>query len=234
MHVVTIRNHNDFDSHTEVPVAEGKLVLVECDQTDSILYGEDKPWGLTKDINVDPIGLTFWKPIIISETEKIEVGDWILTQENEFKQIHRIDKSEDKLQLPYWLYTTDCHFHHCGRNVKTCKKVLALPEHFSLKHLQAIVDGKMKGGDKVLVECEYNRGNYSHHSQDLMKVAVYKNDYWFIKLNPSNYITLHKMEQGMYTEEQVIEIVQESLRHFMKPPLLTEIVKWFDSRKEQR
>lgn len=33
-------------------------------------------------------------------------------------------------------------------------KILALPEHFSPRHLQAIVDGKLKDGDKVLLEVE--------------------------------------------------------------------------------
>src|SRR3972149_2891570 len=65
-------------------------------------------------------------------------------------------------------------------------KILALPEHFSPKHLQAIVDGKM------LVEC------------DKMWNEI-DGEYKVIKLNQSNHITLHKIEEKMYTREELKE-----------------------------
>jgi hypothetical protein len=70
-------------------------------------------------------------PILISRTEKMEVGDWIYDSYR--KKIRKANMEQDTV-------------------VDYCFKILALPEHFSPKSLQLIVDGKLKEG-KCLVEC---------------------------------------------------------------------------------
>jgi len=69
---------------------------------------------------------------------------------------------------------------------KFCKVILALPENFSPKHLQAIVDGKLKDGDEVFVECErmYLRASKNKHL-----------DSYEIKLNKENHIKLFPVNQ---------------------------------------
>lgn len=169
------------DAPNEVLVVEGKLVLVKCIAGDSLLWQ-----GYKGDLKLSPyytrdIKNKYYKPIIISETEKIEIGDWM------YEAIgHNIFKKEFER-----IYTSDY-------------KILALPEHFSPKHFQAIVDGKMKDGDKVLVECE-EKGDISVTETDKNN----KPEQWVylkikcIKLNQSNHIAFHKVEEKMYTKEEI-------------------------------
>ncbi len=77
-------------------------------------------------------------------------------------------------------------------------KILALPEHFSPEQLQMIVDGKLKNGDKVLIECDYWPD---------IRDDKYPGQY-VIKLNSSNHITLHKVEEKMYTLDQVVALAK--------------------------
>lgn len=121
----------------EVSVAEGKLVLVESDNysvlarqisTGKLFYN---PKFTCKSSLAQPI-----KPIIISETEKIEIGD---------KYLEHTQHSPDR----YEIYTCEE-----GDSIENSFKILALPEHISPKHLQDIVDGKIKDGQTVLIECE--------------------------------------------------------------------------------
>lgn len=121
----------------------------------------------------------FGFPVLISRTEKIEDGDSIIDEEktqiiNNVTQdiIKSIKSSRHK-----WF------------------KILALPEHFSPEHLQMIVDGKLKNGDKVMIECEqvYWKGTKLSH-EDVFK----------IKLNP--YITIYPVEEKKYTREEVMSI----------------------------
>jgi hypothetical protein len=100
-----------------------------------------------------------------------------------------------------------------GHALDACK-ILALPEHFSPKHLQDIVDGKLKEG-KVLVECELHvfadLGAYDcggDLTDDVHKINR-------IKLNSSNHITLHKVEEKMYTGEEVKRIAWKSWHQCM-------------------
>ncbi len=122
----------------ERPVAEGKLVLVECKFYEGLLaltngvYATSVPAVSKHGFNP---ATRIFKPIIISETERIESnkgttkGDWAYN--GMYKKL----------------------FQMVGDVTEYDFKVLVLPEQFSPKHLQAIVDGKMKDGDKVLVEC---------------------------------------------------------------------------------
>jgi len=180
--------HQGNTHHKNMLVAESKLVLVDT--------GTD---GDYPDYSRQIIGINHrWvRPIIISETEKIEERDkdWYYV-----KDVNNY-------------YSTSTHsiklFH--GKHFK----VLALPEHFSPKHLQAIVDGKMKDGDKVLVECE----KYI----DPNKTPLQKR----IKLNP--HITLHKVEEKMYTKEEVIDILDDFNHYLHKEGLVKYPAKeWFE------
>jgi hypothetical protein len=118
-----------------------------------------------------------YKPILISRTEKIEVGDWVY---------HPKTKSILQVGKEGWLDAVQS-----GDN--TYYKILALPEHFSHKHLQAIVDGKLKDGDKVLVECE----SFCAHGNNCPSKGAYDKQHlcdvqYKIKLNP---LTIYPVEE---------------------------------------
>lgn len=163
--------------YNDVPVAEGKLVLVEIKYN-----GKANP-------NVISLNKGYYQPIIISETEKIEKGDWVYaTVSKSIHQVTRTRQSRNDATLTILIEGDFCW--ECSINL--CRKVLVLPEHFSTKHLQAIVDGKMKDGDKVLIECE--RVGIHHMSAD------------FIKFNTFGYIILHKIEEKTYTEKDMYDI----------------------------
>jgi hypothetical protein len=166
----------------EIPVVEAKLVLLE---TSPIGTGE-KPINLQKNTN-------WFKSILISETEKIEIGDWITDGKILAKvNIHIIDDPDKQ----------------------TYFKVVGLPLHFSPKQLQAIVDGEMKDGDKVLVECEH-----SYKKEDGSKYVDFKN--YQVKLNTSNHITLHPIEKKIYTEEEVTYL-KNAINQLQKEKMYTE------------
>lgn len=121
----------------QIPIAEAQLVLVKCIWQESIFAISTHGMNNIYLSNKEKRSLcTYYKPILISLTEKIEAGDWKYNPNlNNIWQHNREGKGIGDV----------VH--------KDTKKVLALPEHFSPKHLQAIVDGKMKDGQKVLVEC---------------------------------------------------------------------------------
>ena len=174
MHKVTIQKGMGYSQERvgdvlSIPVVEAKLVLVEDNKGGSTLLFNDKTM----------------KPILISETEKIEEGKvW--------------DGYEGKI---VWAHKE--HLENVG--YMRLRKILALPEHFSPKHLQAIADGKMKDGDKVLVECKF--------SIETLKGREYE-----VKLNSLNHITLHKVEEKMgiplsILEDMEFEFHKEEDRH---------------------
>lgn len=159
----------------KVPVAEGKFILVECNMKtgDGIIYLSHEK--------------TSYKPIIISETERIEVGDWILL----------LDSFGNPFLSPQqWK----------GEGVLTRdhKKILVFSEQFSPKQLQMIVDGKIKDGDKVLVECELKEID----CPDGIEGCEVFHQTQLIRLNSSNHITLHKVEEKMYAREEVLKIIK--------------------------
>ncbi len=83
-------------------------------------------------------------PIIISETEKINIGD------------QRYGEG--------MIMDTSINEEFSMRNNKGIwNKILALPENFSHKHLCAIVDGKLKDGQDVFVECEIKAFDKNHN-----------------------------------------------------------------------
>lgn len=73
-----------------------------------------------------------WVPIIISETEEIEAGEWAYRISS--KVIKQLSKNSN--------------WHGCG-----WRKILAFPEQLSNKQLQAIASTKIKNGNEVLIKC---------------------------------------------------------------------------------
>jgi hypothetical protein len=111
-------------------------------------------------------------PIIISETEEIEEGE--VAYHISTKTLDTFENALDKR------VSDGFHFHN---------KILALPEHFSDKHLQAIVGGKMKDGDEVLVKCE-NR-DYKEWRKDRIHRQFQ------IHLDQQNHITLFPVKRSL-------------------------------------
>jgi hypothetical protein len=120
----------------DVPVAEGKLILIQAKEDSLLAFNQynGEYYILPEKGARLKMPAQYLKPIIISETEKIEVGDWYLHYNSGPKE-YTLDSRGNI--LPY------------GN-----KKVLALPEHFSPKILNQIVNGELKDGDGVLLECE--------------------------------------------------------------------------------
>ncbi len=75
---------------------------------------------------------------IVSETEKIEVGDKMYN--SKFNSV--VEAANDSL------------VNLKGIDGSYCAKILALPRDLSQEQLQDIVDGKLKVGDEVYVVCE--------------------------------------------------------------------------------
>lgn len=170
---IRVNNVRNFDSTVTRSVIDGKLVLVKCKSTDTFV----RCYTIMK--------IEIFKPIIISETEKIKVGD--IFYDTKSKSIH-------KAELAAGLFHTR-------------KKILVLPEHFTQEQLQMIVDGKLKDGDKVAVECyKYNE----------FKGGAGEQSGYYIQFNP--HITLHRVEEKMYTREEVrnffIEIKRELIGRY--------------------
>lgn len=116
-------------------------------------------------------------PIIISETQRIETGDYF------------IDPKNPVISEPARQIDIDTIRNHGLKFYK----ILALPSNLSSRHLQAIVDNKMKDGDEVYVQCK--RIGYQHMSAD------------FVELDFNNHVTLHKVEKKLYTEEEMLNMM---------------------------
>ncbi len=82
-------------------------------------------------------------PFIISEIEKIEDGDWVLKYGKEL-----VKSSEANFNNADF-FNAENKIHNTQH-----RKVLALPDNFSVKQLKAIVDGKFKDSDECYIKCE--------------------------------------------------------------------------------
>ena len=171
------------DSQGEHIVCEGKLVLIEDksikeNQAHTLWKNKNGQLLLTHTSNSNH--LVALKPIIISETEEIEVGDWVYNSNT-----NTVFKATQKFISTISNFENHCYF-----------KILALSEHFSPKHLQAIVDGKLKDGDKVLVKCR-PEPKLDKDSFDKGDLKLNKDGYK-IYLNQQNHITLFSAKQSLY------------------------------------
>ena len=114
---------------------------------------------------------------IIISNEPIEVGD------KGYCKKYGIQNLDTKLVVDAFI-----------KEEEDAKKIIALPEHFSPKHLQAIVDEKLQDGDEVLVECDYI---------DAVRVALlgeHEAEYK-ITLNQSSHIKLFRVDKEATWEE---------------------------------
>ena len=218
-HKRVIPQHNDFDSTVFVPVAEGKLVLVE----DGEASLEAK--SIIASLGNVRFGNKFYKPIIISEDEICETGELYLSS------IKRDIKPKSK------------------GVIQAGDKILALSEHFSPKQLEMIVEGKLKDGDTVLVECEEDylsnpkcvstgkcqetegfKGT-EHEGVDMCEDGcVQGRRAHVVKLNVNDHIGLYSIEpvgesDKKYTREEVENILIEYVR--TNPTKPYRPIDWF-------
>lgn len=207
-------NGQTIDYGTQVLVTDAELVLVGLNtipkgilwlEGRNIFEAVEKNFGEAK--SSDP--RKYITSILISRTEKIEVGelvylvkDKVITESN-----HNLEHYED-----YEVMRNYC-------------KILALPEHFSPKHLQAIVDGKLKEG-KCLVEC--NEGGCLNYTENKTCKTPCDTPFCYyptIKLNP--HITIYSVEEKVYTRLEVRTI----LHKFNNPQSNEDVFKlntWFE------
>lgn len=112
--------------------------------------------------HISNTGFEYLIPVIISDGEKIESDELYLTDSQ-----HILDSAK------YGPASVD-------------KKVLVFPNQFSPKHVQAILDGKLKNEDKVYIECE--DWNDDINSLDTPADNLYKT----IKLDKDGHVKLFK------------------------------------------
>lgn len=138
----------------------GKLVLIESSmgclcKTNST----DTKFNLVPSDNEGNIRQRYspnqYSPIIISETEKIEVGDPFLF----YVRLNTGHEYHNTIRTCTRVGDNGGSFFDVNGEEGICFmgngfKILALPEQFSNKHIQEIVDGKITDGDVVLVEYE--------------------------------------------------------------------------------
>lgn len=200
----------------EVRVAEGMLVLVECKPEEALLFeqGNEVYKGQINHYSFE-FGLVnglgkYLIPILISKTEKIEVGDWVLHWDNMI-----LEKAIDQ-QLA----------DHYDSHKDDYSKLLALSEHFSPQQLQMIVVSKLKDEGKILVECENKMVCPTRDGKHLFDSC---SGNWYcsrncsvnesivvIKLNSSNHITVHKFEEKTNTREEIINECIDKVRSLIK------------------
>lgn len=143
----------------------------------------------------------FFDPIIISKTEEIKEGDKYFWEGVNVIRIAHSDGSRD---------------------FSVSHKILALREHFSDKHLQAIVDGKMKDGDEVLVksftEAKYKDEEMGGKYEDWTPVS----DFLATGLQGTKRInTIHLDQQNHITLFPIKQSLEEAY------------FSWFDNVKEK-
>lgn len=181
-------------------VCKGKLVLVESkfnpEDKNQILIARDSKSniGYVTTLHFPSIGdfvpdvrynhdAKIIVPIIISEIEEIEVGETIYNNYTKLLEV------ATKLQID-------------GGEEDKYFKLLALPEHFSPKHLQQIVDGKLKDGDEVFVECEKEQVMYYPDGA----IIGGSNKDAYVKLT-NGHIKLFPVKQSV--EEAALEYVKQ-------------------------
>lgn len=170
--------------------------------------------------------------IIVSYTEKIEVGDWYYDPTR-----HRIGKCKRFSTEKALIFDEE----GASEYTSVCRKILALPKHFSPQQLQMIVDGRLKDGDKVLVECEKLlcdiQGNPIKNVRIDALSVIYENEkaeimasiiQYQIKLNP--HITIYPVEKGVYTREEVFIILQKfhDTPIYSGTDMSSYLHKWFE------
>ena len=181
------------DNQGEHIVCEGRLILLESIEETNLGKYNNYIY-LNKDLTQEAKEkwVTWFKPIVISKTEEVEEGDWVYhTSRMQIFKIHHFEHQMGKLIVPVdeLLIELNLPNDEIKVLVSDCVKILSLPEHFSDKHLQAIVDGKIKDGDEVLIKCGL-KGDKTFPEPNL------SNSYYAVHLDQQNHITLFPVEQS--------------------------------------
>ena len=201
-------------------VAKGKLILVPIKGEDAFNDPNIKNYVISGELggrlhrNIPNFGLgNYHKPIIISETEEIKKHeDKILYKD----KILKVSKNRG-------LYLSVYEFSEIDIRTDLTKKIIALPEQLSPKTIQDIIEGKIKNGDEIYLECETfpvnNLGNeitiasedlktfrfdgreiIIKDGRDIVKSCGLKR----IKLTPDGYITLVEKQKVVDCWDDVI------------------------------
>lgn len=191
----------------DVLVAPATLVLVPCKSGEALLFSLPNGFQYMLKLHyVDtlPHPVKWFIPIFISETEKIEVGDLSACYDcttNEFVGIGTVEEIYENNIA--W-----CSDHKERLNYQfICRKILSLPEHFSPQQLQMIVDGKLKDGGKVLIECE--QSTVAAWAGPNM-IRKHGSGIFGIKLNP--HITIYPVEEKMVPLSEVRIIAEKAAK----------------------
>lgn len=145
-----------------IDCVKGKLILVWGDCRDEQFY----KWGIESHDKTQ-----FAKPIIISETEEIEIGDKCYDAVMKFG----IETSSSGTPVSW----------------SSVKKIIALPENFSKIDFLNLKNGLLRDGETVLVECE----GFFHRKEEWdgeMGGDYIKN----VKLDKNGYIHIEKSDEG--------------------------------------
>jgi hypothetical protein len=213
-----IKNTESLKTSQGVVLAtKGKLVLIKdqrdtcvglirCIKDTESMFPEDnrKVGDITIGVNISEGVFKYWepiKPIIISETEEIEINDIIYHPHFNAGNLIKVTTETEVDAVSSEGY-----------------KAIGLPEQLSSEHLQAIVDGKLKDGDEVYVEC----------CEIIPALDGTTTKEKFIAHNGLNHITLHKVEQKTYTKEDVIRILNLFNVQEINEDKWNTIEEWFE------
>ena len=165
-------------------VFKGILILIWGDCREEEFY----KYGLESHDKTE-----FAKPIIISDIEKVEVGDSV---KNSYQEIVDYTKEIENIY---------------GKYDSCFKKIIALPENFSPELLKDIANGKIEEGQKIFIECEKTLENDT--IDDNTKYIEFSEN--IIKLNKEGHINIFPCKKE--TDEN--EIWNEVFRIAFNPDI---------------
>lgn len=184
-------------SQGEVIVAKGKLMLLDyLDQPikigDLCNHGNNGYCVIVDEKHLQyakELGYIKALPVIISETEEIEMTDsYLFTKNNTICLATPISK--ENLEIVNNLQKS-----------KNTFKILALPESFTVKHLKVITSGKLKNNTEVYVECvpEQIWGN----NGSVCPIS------YMVNLSFEKMVTLHKVELDVFADMRALGLTSD-------------------------
>jgi hypothetical protein len=209
---------NTVSMFNNVPVADAKLILMECDWQEAMFYEHqtvpfEKEFMLFFPVHgkVNNNKGKYFKPLIISTVENPKAGDLVLNSVNnkistviadDIYMNEEIGRGEFR-KSPWCTLSAALSYKH--------PKILALPEQFSEDDLKCIVEGKIR--DKVLIECitfvspdGVNGGSTEH----VINIGGKKHPY--VSLHPSTVQTLPEVVNSIAFDLFVNEIEKRSIK----------------------
>lgn len=131
-------------------------------------------------------GVDALNPVIISETEPINEGDWCLSNKENGRILFKNETIRAK--------KSDC-------------KVLAKKHNFTPKQLQAIIDGNIKNNDEIIVECSILKKETFKFTKKSVNV-IYP-----IRIYRSEEIKEYrKKDFKTYNRKEVLDILNRAIR----------------------